>query len=199
MTTKLVQFKTPTGEILGLQAVENADGSYSLAVDSAPGLQVAEATYTLPAGANAYSAKDVIADSTSAPHVLTFANMARAVGCGGYLMKARLLTDQTTFVARVRLHLYHTAPTAINDNAPFTALYANAGNRVGFIDFPAPATEGTGSTAALALLTPGNGGLPMPFKCDAADANLYGIAEVLDGFTSAATQHVYFELTADPD
>ena len=75
-------------------------------------------TKTRPADTNAYAAKDVINESTTAGTVWTFASAARANGLSGDVIGAILLTDQGTNTASYRLHLYTVAPTAINDNSP---------------------------------------------------------------------------------
>lgn len=163
-------------------------------------MAVATATITRPANTAAYSASDAISNSTSAPTALTFTDIAPVVGANGgsgYIVKARMLTNQSTFTGRVRLHIYSVSPTAINDNAAFTLLWANRANRIGAIDFPAAATEGTGSDSANAILAPGSGNLAMAFKCANGDQNLYGLAEVRDGFTPTSGQIFFFELTAD--
>jgi len=162
-------------------------------------LRSASHEYTRPANTTAYAAKDVIADSTASPVVMTFSNIARVAGGGGYITKARLLTDQKTNTARFRLHLYHTAPTAINDNDPMLLLYANKADRIGFIDFPACSTEdATNSTAANAFATPNVSGCNLPLEFTSSGGrNLYGILETLDAFTPASGQKVYVELSAD--
>ena len=147
---------------------------------------------TRPADTTAYAAKDVVADSTATPTVITFPAIVKRNGSEGYIVAARLMTDQSTNTARYRLHLYATAPTPIADNAPFAMLYANRENRIGFIDFSAMQTEGTGSTAALALNTE----VRLAFRAGATTA-IYGVLETLDAFTPASGQKFYIELTAD--
>lgn len=153
--------------------------------------------FSRPTNTDAYAAKDVIANSTSAPTVLTFTNAALENGGGGYILKARALTNQSTCVARLRLHLYRVAPTAINDNALFTLLWENRANRIGTIDFPALSTEGSGSDCAYTICTPGStapGNVPLEFTCAADSKNLFGILETLDVFTPANAQAFYIEL-----
>jgi len=157
--------------------------------------RLASATITRPADTTAYAAKDVV--STGAGALLTFANVVATAGGSGTIVKARLMTDQSTNTAQYRLHLFHTAPTAIADNAPYTMLYSNAGNRVGMIDFPACATEGTGSTAAAAM-RPSSDGNSLPpnlaFKCATGSTSLHGILETLSVFTPASAQNYFIEL-----
>ena len=51
-------------------------------------------SFTRPADTTAYAANDAIADSTSAPTLLSFADCANANGGQGYIVKTRLLTNQ---------------------------------------------------------------------------------------------------------
>lgn len=154
---------------------------------------VAASELTRPANTTAYAALDAVSDSTTSPTVLTFSNAARVNVGSGYVVGARLMTDQAANVARFRLHLFHTSPTAINDNAAFTLLYANRATRVGVIDFPAMDDEGSGSTGAEAR----NVDVRLPFVCAAASDDLFGLLEVLDAFTPASGQKFYAELVID--
>lgn len=160
---------------------------------TAPALAAVAVTFTRPADTTAYAAQDAVSDSTSAPTVRAFAAMAKANGGAGQIVKARMMTDQSSFAARLRLHIFHTAPTAINDNAQQTLLWGNRAIRVGQVDFPAAGTEGSGSTGASASVV----ALHLPFICDAGDTSLYGLLETLDAFTPASGQQFYLELTAE--
>lgn len=146
-------------------------------------------SFARPANTTAYAALDTVSDSTSAPSVLTFATNTSTQG---YITKARLMSNNVATAGVVfRLHLYHTAPTAINDNSPFALLYANRANKIGMLDFPSTATEGTGSdsirtqniTDRLPFITSGTA--------------IYGILETLTVFTPASAQQFYVELTLD--
>ena len=128
-------------------------------------IEVATATITRPADTTAYTAKDAVSNSTSAPAALTFTGLARLAGGSGYIVKARLMTSQAACTAAFKLHLFNATPTPINDNAAYTLLYANAASRIGTIEFGACQTEGAGSTAANATLAPGSGNVPLAFKC----------------------------------
>lgn len=155
---------------------------------------------TRPADTTAYTAKDAVSNSTSSPALLTFADFARVNGGSGLIVRARLFTDQKTNTAQFRLHLFHTAPTAINDNSPYTLLYANAANRIGSIDFPAMATEdATNSTAASAMRPSFEGAYPTPnllFKCASDSRAIYGMLETISAFTPASGQKFYVQLGA---
>jgi hypothetical protein len=151
-------------------------------------------TLARPADTNAYSATDAVSTSTTTPSVLTFTNVARNAQGSGYLVKANLMTNQKTNSARHRLHLFNIAPTAINDNAAQTLLWANRAGYVGSIDFAGLATEdATASDAAVSINTSPR----LPFVCAAGDRNLYGMLETLDAYTPASAQSYYVALTTE--
>lgn len=158
---------------------------------TAVGLQVlTTASFTRPSDTTAYAAQDVVSNSTSAPSVLTFSAAAQANGGTGLILSARHMKSSAAITgATYRLHLYRVAPTAINDNSPFTLLYANRANRIGFIDFNHQ-TGGTGSDASNALTTFVN----LPFVCDAASANIFGILTVTSAYTPTSAEQHFIEL-----
>lgn len=90
------------------------------------------ASFTRPNLTDAYAAGDVISNSTSAPTVLTFANVGQAgdeimiLGLRALFKKAATALSIPAGMTTFKLHLYHTAPTAINDNAAWTLPYADA-------------------------------------------------------------------------
>lgn len=155
---------------------------------------VGVATFTRPADTTAYAVKDVVSDSTSAPTVLTFSNAGRVVNGTGYITKARISTSQKTNVATYRLWIYNAAPTAINDNSPFTLLWSNVGNRLGYIDFNAMTTEdATNSTAAESL----NTSIRLPYICAGGLLALYAILETTAVFTPDNAQQFHVTMTFD--
>jgi hypothetical protein len=156
-------------------------------------LTTSTASFTRPADTTAYAAKDAVSNSTTAPTVLTFTGAGRAAGGTGYITGVRLTTDQSTNGAQFRLHLYAIAPTAINDNAAQTLLWADRAKRIGYIDIGPLVTEGAGSDAAGAL----NADIRLPYKCDTADTHLYGLLETLTAFTPASAQNFHIALALD--
>lgn len=154
-----------------------------------------EVTVARPSDTTPYSANDAISSSTSAPAAIIFdlANCSVPAGGSGYLVKARLVTNKNDITPRIRVHLYKSAPTQINDNSPFTLLWANRANRIGYIDFPALATAGTGSDATHSLVAD----LRLPFKLAAGETRLWAIIQTLDAFTPSSGQQLFFSLLAD--
>jgi hypothetical protein len=170
--------------------------SVAIASDQVPipvsgGMIASSVSFARPANTTAYAALDTVSPAVTAN--LTFSNAARVNGGSGYITKARLMTNQSTNVARFRLHLFHTAPTAIADNAPYTLLFANTANRIGSIDFPACRTEGTGSDASASLNIIDR----LPFVCAVGSRDIIGILETLDAFTPVSGQQFFVELTTD--
>lgn len=164
------------------------------ALDASGGLKVQAGGYTVqsvasitrPADTTAYAAKDAIADLTSGATILTFANCARTSGGSGYVTKARLQTDQAANVSAYRLHLYDATLTAVVDNAAQTVLYANRASYLGYIDFPAAATDGSDTAVSQSTQA------PLPFV--AAGTSLFGMLETITGFTPANAQKFYIQL-----
>lgn len=154
---------------------------------------------TRPNDTTAYAAKDVISTSNTSGTLITFTNLSRANGSSGVIVRARLMTTQATNVSQYRLHLFHTAPTPINDNSPYLVQYTNANNRIGMIDFAAMTTEDASSNAAMTMRPSSDGAYPSPnlwFSTDPLDRNVYGMLETLSAFTPAANQKFYIELSA---
>lgn len=150
-----------------------------------------------PTGTSAYIALDAVTNSTGTSTVLNFSNIARIPNGSGYVVKALLMTDQFSNTARFRLQLYNYSPSPVSDNDAFPLLWTNRNIKVGFLDFPAMISCGSGSSSAVALLTPPNGYTPLAFICVSGSSNLYGILETLDAFTPAHNQAFHIELEAD--
>lgn len=162
-------------------------------------LKRSSAEFTRPADTTAYVARDVVSNSTGGTTLMQF-DLARVAGGSGYISKARLVTNNKTPTPRLRLWLYTISnPTVAADNAPFTLLWSNRANRIGYIDFPALASEDpTNSDSASSIATSGTAfTVPLAFICAANDTKLYGILETLDGFPPASSQQFFVELTAD--
>ncbi len=150
---------------------------------------------TRPADTNAYTAGDVVSNSTSATTLIPVA-IGRKNGGTGFIVKASLVTNQSTCLYRFRVWLYRVSnPTVAADNAPLALLYANRSNRIGYIDLPAMTTQMSGSDSAAAM----NDTIRHAFDCAADDSNIYCVLQALDGFTPASGQKFWLELQACQD
>jgi len=196
--------RDPSGNPIEFAA--NADGSLkttaALTAGSVVGSNVARVgvEFTRPSDTTAYAARDVVSNSTSSPSVITFADFARVNQGSGIIVRARLMSDKKDVTASFRLHLFHTAPTAINDNSPYLLLYANAANRIGQVDFPAMASEDPTNSTASATMRPASDGSAGPpnlwFQSASGSRAIFGMLETLGAFTPASGQKFYVELAA---
>lgn len=147
------------------------------------------ASFTRPANTTPYDAQDVVSNSTTAPTLLTFADVARGNGGSGVILSARHMKNSTG-VGSYRLHLYTVnTVAAINDNAPFTMLFANRANRIGFIDFN-HLQGGPGSDSTNALTTFVN----LPFVCNASASAIYGMLTTISVYAPTSAEQHFIEL-----
>ncbi len=161
-----------------------------------------QVTLTRPADTTAYAALDAISDSTSAPTVVfTFTNLIRLPGGSGYITKARLRSNNKLNTGlQFKLHLFSSAPTAINDNSPYLLLDANAAISLGTINFPATWTEDTTNStgvASVGVIGDGSSNIPLPIVAGSASRIIYGLLETLTAFTPISGQTFFIELTLD--
>lgn len=145
-----------SGLLAGTSSVSVRTGMASVAVEFTKGSDTT------------YGVNDVVGPSSTA--VINFANMFRANGEWGFVVKVTMMTDQVANVGAYRLYLFHTAPTAIADGSVFTLLYADESKMIDYVDLPAMQTDGTGSTAAI---TKWVGSLPA--NAAASDVDIYGV------------------------
>lgn len=141
--------------------------------------------FTRADAADAYSAGDVISDSTTTPHYLTFAS----VGVAGQTIcinSSRIIANKASTnlaapVTTFRLHLFSSAPTAIADNAALTTLAeadAAPGKYLGHITMSAPIDIGYNWASQDDNIN--------KFVTLVGTA-LYGILETVSGFTPTAS------------
>lgn len=135
------------------------------------GFDIIEREFTRPANTTAYAAKDCLADNSPSITTQVLEDVARKVGGSGTIVRAVMKTDNPAWTNGISVVVYRQAPGAfISDNAAFDRLYVDKAKAIGQIDFASfqTVTGGAGSFAWCALE-----GMNMPFKCDAALADLY--------------------------
>lgn len=148
------------------------------------------ATYTRPADATPYTAGDCLSNSTSAPTAggLTF-TVASANGKGGFISGLSIISSAAPATPlQGELHLFDTAPTAINDNAAFTVSDAEMLTWVGMIPF-ALSTIGANSQGLVEC--------NLPFTTVSA-TTLRGLVRVVNGYTPASAEVLTFRLKYTP-
>jgi hypothetical protein len=148
------------------------------------------ANFTRPNDTTAYTAGDVVANSTSAPVVMTFSNVVAANGKGGLIVNAKLLSsaNQTT-KGEFELWLFHTAPAAQNDNAACAFSDAEMANVAAVIQFPSGyAFVGNAGAGAAGNVLYQPDQVNKKFKCGASDTSLYGVLVVRNAYTPVALE-----------
>lgn len=137
---------------------------------------LSSATQVRPADTTAYAAGDVVSNSTSAPVVLTFSDVGPTKG-SIIIQSASIRLDQATLpsgMAGLRLHLYSSAPTAINDNAAYNLPSGDRDKYVCYVDFSTPID--IGDTLISQVTYVGQ-------QARLYDGNLYGILQTVAGYT----------------
>lgn len=152
---------------------------------------VLSAAFTRPADTNAYTAGDVVCNSTSVPAVLNLGPAARANAGGGVIQAAAVIDGSNVATkATLELWIFSVAPAAVNDNAPFAPSDAEIANLVGVIAFPSGSIfVGNSGSGAAGNCVQQSGTVGLPYKCAVADRNLYGVLVVRNAYvpTSAET------------
>lgn len=150
--------------------------------------------FTRPADTSTYAANDVISNSTSSTTVLTFSNVARANGGSGYVTNVRLVKSSAVLTnASFRLWLYKLAPASIpGDNSPFTLLFTNRFDRLGYVDLTCT-SGGTGSDCAEAVATNVN----LKFECESNSRALYGLLVPNLAYPPVSLEQFFVEITSE--
>ena len=157
--------------------------------------QVAQpvATITRPADTVAYTAGDVVADSTSAAAVLKFSGCS-GDGNGGVIRSAMFASSIVPGTKlNADLFLFNTAPTAYgNDNEAFALSDADLLNCVGVIslDGTTAANVKTGTLNCVVI----NQALAMPFKSLTNDKALYGVLVARNAYTPGSAEVLTIKL-----
>jgi hypothetical protein len=145
-----------------------------------------------------YAANDVIAADAenTGTTPLRGVTVARANGGTGYLVSARLTTNNASWTAGIRVDLYSVAaPTTAltGDNVAAAPKFANNAQFVGTFNFDTMSTP-TGSDFRRGI----RDDLRIPFKCAAADTKLYyRLVTLAADANEAAGQDMVLTLIAD--
>lgn len=148
---------------------------------------------TRPAGTTPYAVNDVV--NAAVATIGEFANVTDINGGSGWVASLKLQKSTATVTnASFRVHIFHTAPTAIADADPYTLLYANKDKKVGSVDVTLE-TQGTGSDSAMKEVMQVN----MPYVCAAGSKKLYWVLEAKAAYTPGNAEKFYCEIVVDPD
>lgn len=146
------------------------------------------ATFVRPADTTAYTAGDVVCNSTSAPAVLALGPAARLQGGGG-LIKSATVVDAANVAtkATLELWLFNVSLAAVNDNTAFAPSNTEIANLVGVIALSTAFVAKAGSGAAGNCILQ-SGIVDIPFKCAAGDRNLYGVLVVRNAYVPISAE-----------
>lgn len=175
-----------TGDTAGSVAAKLRGLNKSLAAGLNVGgySKIVTASLTRPNDTNAYTAGDQVADSTSAPTILTFANVGRTSGGSGVIVGATLIDHSNQATSPdLELWILNTTATPNNDNAAFAPSDGVVDTCIGVIHF----TTGYAGDSA----TSGNkfydaGPLSVPYVC--TTTSLFGLLVVRNAYTPTALE-----------
>jgi len=157
------------------------------------------AAVTRPADTSAYTAGDVISDSTSAPTLLTFQGVGGSAR-GFTILQSVLCIDSANQATKpdLELWLFDTAPAAQNDNAAFAPtdaeLITGLNGLVGVIPIPSTSFRvglATSGAAGNSICHVTNIGLPLNLN---AFAVLYALVVVRNAYTPVSAEAFTFKL-----
>lgn len=177
---EVIKVGTISGQSIGV-----SDGSGSLTVDG-KAYRYTEIV-TRPNNTTAYTAGDVIGNSTSA--IFTLTNIGPS---GGHVLVQSVdicFSDSTVpaGMGAFRLHFYSSSPTAITDNSPFDLVSGDRDKYLGYVELATP--QDFGSTLYTQTDYPGR-----LIKLASGNTSLFLEIETRGGYTPAANSLVNFRV-----
>lgn len=146
------------------------------------------ANLTRPADTTAYAAGDVVADSTSAPTIITF---PRATADAlSYIQQATIVSSQNAATKPdLELWLFDTAITMDNDNAAFTPTDAELRTLLGVIAFPVASFKvGDAGAAAVGNVICDVQGLNIQINSTPTVNAIYGVLVVRNAYAPVSAE-----------
>lgn len=159
---------------------------------------VSIASFLRPANTTAYTALDVISDSTTS--ALEFPGVFRS----GVIRHVSITNRLETDIITPRLWIFDTEPTNIADNAAFALVTADIPKIVGFFDFVDADKLLVGTLTNHYVATDQSDGDtggryvgPVPYTC--ATSSLYGLLQTVAGYTPVASTQFTIKLGVEHD
>jgi len=201
---KVAYGRTAGGDLVPLMVDD--DGKVSIAGSGLPsgaatGGQAAQVQIeiTRPADTTQYAANTAIADA--APSVTThlLANMARANGGSGRIVRAAIMTDNVSWTQAVNLVIYKAAPADgfIADKGAYDDKYADKASIVGTIQFPGFVPMGAGAAGGIRVAVAK--GEYLAYECAAGSKDLYFQIWQTGTPTPASAQKFFVVLDVEKD
>ena len=160
---------------------------------------VVYAQFTRPADTTAYTANDVVSDSTVVGHPLVFQNCARFQGGTGIVYSGLMFAStDATVNPNFDLVLFDTPSfTMAADNSAGTVTDTEAYNIVSIITFDG--TNAANVSTVGANLVVGATAIGQAFKCGSNSRDLYGMVIDRGGYTPASAEIFRFKLAITQD
>jgi hypothetical protein len=160
------------------------------------------ATFARPANTTAYTLGDVISSvvSGTVPAPMILGPLVRGLGSSGWIIAAKITTNNPNSVQVVTAHLYNAVPSIMPaDNVPMYEKFVDDPLKIDTIAFAAMATPVDGSDSDLARSI--SDSLRIPFVCAGADNKLYVVLQdsTTAGDTPASGQTYTLTLTVEMD
>lgn len=148
------------------------------------------ANFVRPSDTNVYAAGDVVANSTSAPVIMTFRGATLGEGSPSIIQHA-VLIDSASVATKpdLELWLFDTTVTMDNDNAVFTPTDAELLTLIGVIPFPVgdfkvgDATVGAGGNSICEAKN-----LGLPFNAAISGNDIFGILVVRNAYVPVSDE-----------
>jgi hypothetical protein len=161
-------------------------------------------SFTRPADTTAYAAGDQVADSTTAPTILTFAAAAKRKGGSGRIILVSLVVNLATVTnGTFRVHFFNKTFTPNNDNAAFAKLDNQAADWIGAVDLPILVADSASAEAAHTRVDEkfggGDDGVPLPFVCANDDDSLYAVVVATGAYTPSSGEVFSLRIVVEQD
>lgn len=152
--------------------------------------------FTRPSNTTAYAAGDAVTNNATTTVPMDFTGLARYSKGSGYIVGARLVSNEKSETTSWRVHLYNVSTATIAaDNAQWVDMYADVAKKIGWITLPAMSTPADSSTSDVSRTQDFT--IRIPFRSSASDQSIYAVLECLDIWTPASGTKFTLTLWAD--
>ena len=155
-----------------------------------------KASFVRPANTTAYSAGQVVNNSTSAGAVLTFPQATLDSNIGALIVQAVCIDEANVAThADLQLFLFSAAPAAVNDGAAFAPSNAEMETLLGVIAFPVASwVVGLSGAGAGGNAVCDSQGLGVSIKTAGGVNAIYGVLVVRNGYVPVSNEKFVISL-----
>lgn len=145
-------------------------------------------SFIRPANTTAYSAKDAITDSTSAPSSITFPGMISTRSQYAAITDVTVRIKSTTSAPQLNLYIFNTLPTANDDNTAFTI----SDEEIVTIESVIKLTESFDYGNSYILHSTS---INDRVRSDALNSNFYGLLQSIGAFTPVNADQIFIKIS----